>query len=191
MEQNLFNNPALNQPQAPVPAPGLPEFDIDEHDDPTLVKMGSVVKAMYQQLQTQNKQLEQQQFIGQVRSTHQELATKHEDYDQVAVESRVVAGGSNRFEDTYKAMKLEKIQAGDPEEIKKLIPETVYQGIREETKKDLIAEAKKRAGLRNKSKTPAPKPGVTKQPRGEPTNYQEVKKQALEKIDEAGLNLFK
>ena len=168
---------------------------LDEFSDPALAAIAKTVQALKADLKKNQQTFEQQQFINQTRAVHSELASKYPDYDPAVVETRIIDGRANRFEDAHKAMQFEKIQKADPEMIKKLIPDSMVQQIRAEERKKLITEANKRLKLRKEGMTPKPKAGVSKTPKeGLPKTYHDIKDEALEMIDEMqnkGQPLFK
>lgn len=198
LEQNIWNMQGQQQQQPGTPG-GQQQDDVlgielDEFSDPATVQLAKTVQNLQNQLKQNQQTFEQQQFIQQTRALHGELGSKYQDYDPVAVETRILEGRSNRFEDVHKAMKYEQIEKAEPEVLKKLIPESMVKEIRAEERKKIIADAQKRLKMRKKGAAPKPKPGLSKQPEEAPKTYYDIKKGALEMIDQmeaSGKSLFK
>jgi len=155
-----------------------------------------LIKNQYEQNQSwKNFQAENEkrEFWQQTQAAHQQLKSLYPDYDGSFTE-RAIIQGRNQFEDVYLAETFKRIKQGDPNTIKRLIPESVLNEIKQETRKQLIEDIRKKDQARKKLATPQPeKGGLGKIPDSTPVGkktYRDIRSDVLSTLNEEKISLF-
>ena len=136
---------------------------------------------------------EKKEFWQQTQSAHQQLKSQYADYDGSTVE-RAIIQGRNQFEDVHCAEAFKRIKQGDANTIRSLIPEAVLNEIKQETRKQLIDDIRKKDQARKKLATPQPeKGGLGKIPDATPVSkksYRDIRSDVLNTLNEEKISLF-
>lgn len=152
-------------------------------------KIYEYTKAQDERWQQWQQEQQKKEFTRELEARHSKIKSQHPDYDPVSIERSFIQG-REPFEDAFFADKYKAITKGDKNALLSLVPDDIKSQWKEEAKKEVIEDLRKKQQQRQNLGTAKPdKGGLIKQPSQKAKNYFDATQSALRSLQEEGVKL--